>query len=32
LFEEMRRIDLLWKSWNIRQVCFEYLMFANFVA
>jgi hypothetical protein len=32
LFEEIRRFDLLWKSLNIRQVCFEYLMFTNFVA
>jgi hypothetical protein len=32
LFEEMRRIDLLWKSLNIRQISFEYLMFTNFVA
>jgi hypothetical protein len=33
LFEEMRRIDLLWEI-VIRQVCFEYLMFklSNFVA
>jgi hypothetical protein len=32
LFEEMRRIDLLWESWNAVQVCFECLMFMNFVA
>jgi hypothetical protein len=32
LFEEMRRIDLLWKIVEIGQVCFECLMFMNFVA
>jgi hypothetical protein len=31
LFEEMRN-DYCGKSWYIRQVSFEYLMFTNFVA
>jgi hypothetical protein len=31
LFEEMRKIDLLWEIVQV-QVCFECLMFMNFVA
>jgi hypothetical protein len=32
LFEKWEELIYYGKSWNIRQVCFEYLMFTNFVA
>jgi hypothetical protein len=32
LFEEMRRIDLLWEIVKYTASFFEYLMFTNFVA